>query len=162
MGEFTPGAKSTEKLRFKTSMTPSILPPSLPTGGPICPKSRNLTGFARPWMFFSFPCVHFSKQAPEGKENSTISSQSSAMWKPLTLYLSLGKGLVRKSNLKLASLKGPRAGCAVRNSGGAPSCQSPPCCIFIRLFEGRGQGAVVSSEGVPFPTTQWLCVGFIN
>lgn len=129
---------------------------------PFVPNPEISQGLPFPGCFSLFHAVHFSKQAPEGKESSAVSSQPSAMWEPLTLYLSLGKGLVRKSNLKLASLKGPRAGCAVHNSGEPLPGSHHHAAYLLGYLRGGGRGAVVSSEGVPFPTTQWLCVGFIN
>ena len=52
-----------EKLRFKTSMTPFISSPSLPTGGPCHPGPRNLTGLPVPFLF---PTQCVLANAPEG------------------------------------------------------------------------------------------------
>lgn len=95
MCEFTPEAKKknnkTEKLRFQTSLTPSISSPSLPTGGPCRPGPRNLTGLLVPFLF---PTQRVLANAPEG----TWSLQPPLVFsdvEPLDFVPQLGRGLVR-------------------------------------------------------------------
>ena len=92
------GQENTEKLRFKTSVTPSIV--CLSAGGAPFPLDPEATqGFTIPEDFSVPHKVHFSKRAPEGMGNSSVAFQSFMMVEILNFVPKLLKlrSLVRKS-----------------------------------------------------------------
>lgn len=143
-------------------MTPFISQPSLPPVGPNCPGPRNHKDLPVPGCLSLSHVVHFSKQAPEGKEGPTAPSQPSAPWKSLTLSLSWAKGLDRKSNLKLASLKGPRAGVQGISQGPPQSCQSPPAAYLLGFLGGGGRWHWQLQKGYLFQPHNGSKWGLIN